>query len=103
MNSSFSSKKYRLMFVMKACPENLRNVIFRNQDLTPAKSKNIKLAIGKFLNWAMDIADGLNYIHERGLVHRHLKLENILVSNYSKEQRMIQFNVGPLSLRPAFN
>ncbi|XP_028400623.1 dual serine/threonine and tyrosine protein kinase-like [Dendronephthya gigantea] len=78
MSICLSSKKYRFIFVMKSCRENLRSVIFRNRNLTPAKSENTKLAIGKFFNWAMDIADGLNYIHERGLIHRHLKLENIL-------------------------
>ncbi|XP_028400784.1 uncharacterized protein LOC114523921 [Dendronephthya gigantea] len=76
--TSLSSNMYQFIFVTKACRENLRSVIFRNRNLTPAKSENTKLAIGKFFNWAMDIADGLNYIHERGLIHRHLKLENIL-------------------------
>ncbi|XP_028400622.1 uncharacterized protein LOC114523788 [Dendronephthya gigantea] len=76
--TSLSSNMYQFIFVTKACRENLRSVIFRNRNLTPAKSENTKLAIGKFFNWAMDIADGLNYIHERGLIHRHLKLENVL-------------------------
>ncbi|XP_028400624.1 uncharacterized protein LOC114523790 [Dendronephthya gigantea] len=73
-----SSYKYKFIFVMQAGRQNLRSAIFRDRTLTPAESENSKLAIGKFIKRAMDIAAGLNYIHERGLIHRHLKLENIL-------------------------
>ncbi|XP_028401024.1 serine/threonine-protein kinase STY8-like [Dendronephthya gigantea] len=63
---------------MEAATNNLRNVVLKDRNETPAESENCKQAIDKFIKRAMDIAAGLNYIHERGLIHRHLKLENIL-------------------------
>ncbi|XP_028400787.1 uncharacterized protein LOC114523923 [Dendronephthya gigantea] len=77
-DNTLLSNDHQFIFVMEAARQNLRSVIFKNQILTPAESENSKLAIGKFIKRAMDIAAGLNYIHERGLIHRHLKLENIL-------------------------
>ncbi|XP_028400788.1 serine/threonine-protein kinase STY17-like [Dendronephthya gigantea] len=77
-DNTLLSNDHQFIFVMEAARQNLRSVIFKNRILTPAESENSKLAIGKFIKRAMDIADGLNYIHERGLIHRHLKLENIL-------------------------
>ncbi|XP_028400657.1 uncharacterized protein LOC114523822 [Dendronephthya gigantea] len=78
ISTPLSSYKYKFVFVMQAGRQNLRSAIFRDRSLTPAESENPKLANGKFIKRAMDIAAGLNYIHERGLIHRHLKLENIL-------------------------
>ncbi|XP_028400792.1 tyrosine-protein kinase transmembrane receptor Ror-like [Dendronephthya gigantea] len=78
VSTPHESNKYKFIFVIKACQQNLRNVIFGNATFAPAKSKNSNQAIDKFKKWAMEIPDGLNYIHERGLTHRHLKLENIL-------------------------
>ena len=63
----------------KLCQENLRSVIFNDKRITPAIAEHSKQAIDTFLKWVIEIAEGLSYIHERGLIHRHLKLENILV------------------------
>ena len=62
---------------MDLCQDNLRNFICKDSRNVPALSWYPNQ---KFLEWAKEIADGLNYIHEKDLVHRHLKLENILVS-----------------------
>ncbi|XP_028400655.1 serine/threonine-protein kinase STY8-like [Dendronephthya gigantea] len=78
ISDSRSSNKYNFIFVMEAATNNLRNVVLKDRNETPAESENCKQAIDKFIKRAMDIAAGLNYIHERGLIHRHLKLENIL-------------------------
>jgi serine/threonine protein kinase len=79
VNNSDTPKDCKFVFVTKACQANLRNVIFKDKSITPAKAENSKQAIGKFLKWVIEIAEGVGYIHERGLVHRHLKLENVLV------------------------
>ena len=79
MNVSYTDNRYKFAFVMKSCQANLRNIIFKDESVTPAKADNAKQAIDTCIKWLTQIADGLNYIHERGLVHRHLKLENILV------------------------
>jgi serine/threonine protein kinase len=78
-NVSHQSHEQKFVFLTKLCRENLRSFIFQNKSKIPAKAADINEAINTFLNWAIEIADGLNYIHIRSLVHKHLKLENILV------------------------
>ena len=80
VNVFHSSNNYTFIFVMELCQENLKSFICNDNRNVPALSSDTKQAIQTFLKWAIEIADGLNYIHEKGLVHRHLKLENILVS-----------------------
>ncbi|XP_028400626.1 dual serine/threonine and tyrosine protein kinase-like [Dendronephthya gigantea] len=79
VNISHYVNDYTFIFVMELCKENLRSFIQKDERKTPAESSTINQAIQTFLKWAKEIARGLNYIHEIGLVHRHLKLENILV------------------------
>lgn len=38
--------------------------------------------LGMFDKVALDIASGINYLHNRNIVHRDLKPHNVLVSNY---------------------
>ena len=59
-------------------------MMFEDKRLVPGRADNFKEAVELFLEFAVDIADGLSYIHEIGLVHRHLKLENVLVGNRFK-------------------
>ena len=53
--------------------------IFRDENNKPGKSSTATAA-RDVIGWAKDIADALKYIHRHGIVHRDLKLENILVS-----------------------
>ena len=79
VNASYQSSEHKFLFVSQLCWANLRSVIFNDNSWIPATASNTIRAIAAFLKWAIEIADGLMYIHERGLIHRHLKLENILV------------------------
>ena len=56
--------------------------IFRHENNKPGKSSTATAA-RDVVGWARDIADALEYIHRQGIVHRDLKLENILVSSRS--------------------
>ena len=53
--------------------------IFRYEGNIPGKSSTATAA-RDVIGWAKDIANALEYIHRQGIVHRDLKLENILVS-----------------------
>ena len=68
----------RIIFVMEKCKGNLRNHIFRELESTPGRSENAT-TVEEVRHWVKQIIDGLAHIHELGVVHRDLKLENILV------------------------
>ena len=53
--------------------------IFRHESNIPGRSSTATAA-KDVIGWAKHIADALEYIHRQGIVHRDLKLENILVS-----------------------
>ncbi|XP_022796263.1 dual serine/threonine and tyrosine protein kinase-like [Stylophora pistillata] len=71
--------KLKVIMVMEHCKGNLKNHIFRNINLAPANSKNVA-TIREGCRWVRDISAALAFIHQHGVVHRDLKLENILLS-----------------------
>ena len=70
---------------MELCKENLMRYIFRNRENIPGVSSIPSTAERNVIRWAKDIANALNFIHKQGIVHRDLKLENILVSRTNSE------------------
>ena len=70
----------RAIIVMELCKENLMRHIFRNPKHIPARLSSSRHTTQRTtIRWAKDIANGLEFIHKQGYVHRDLKLENILV------------------------
>lgn len=68
----------KIILVLEWCTGNLKNHIFNNQELIPGKSGRDEV-IRKVCQWIKEITDALAYIHEQGIIHRDLKLENVLV------------------------
>ena len=67
-----------MIFVMEKCKENLKDHIFRELKSAAGRSENRDI-FGDLCRYAKQITDGLAFIHAMEVVHRDLKLENILV------------------------
>ena len=73
----------RTIIVMELCKENLMRHIFLNPKNIPARVPSSTPPTERTtIRWAKDIANGLEYVHRQGYVHRDLKLENILVGKH---------------------
>ena len=71
----------RIALVMEMYPENLRSVIFNDDYVPPASAVDASSpSVVRFLQWASQLANALAHIHRLKLIHKHLKLENIMVS-----------------------
>ena len=72
----------RIILVLEWCKDDLRSHISKKKESIPGKSRSDD-AIRNVYQWVNEIIDALAYIHEQGIVHRDLKLDNILVSEYT--------------------
>ncbi|XP_022796288.1 myosin light chain kinase A-like [Stylophora pistillata] len=70
----------RVVLVMEYCTGNLKDRIFKNPERAPANSKNGD-AKRDACRWIKQIIAALTFIHEQNVVHRDLKLDNILLSS----------------------
>ena len=73
-------ENYRLQslaLVFERCNDSLKNHIFRNETCKPWKTEK---ALASTLQWSKQILDALEFIHGMAMVHRDLKLDNVLVS-----------------------
>ena len=71
------NKLLSLELVFDFCTGSLKNLIFKNEKCIPWKTAS---AVAVTLQWTEQILDALEFIHGKKVVHRDLKLDNILVS-----------------------
>lgn len=68
----------RVILVMEKCKGNLKSRIFDHPEIVPAKARNLAVE-RQACRWVKEITSALAFMHKHGVVHRDLKLENILV------------------------
>lgn len=73
------------IMVMEHCSGTLKDKIINEDYDNPAKVGKIYSVqveqMEEMARMVMEICEGLRYIHNKDMVHRDLKLENVLVSN----------------------
>ena len=68
----------KFILVMELCQDSLRNYIRNNPEKVPGKSQRPD-DLTRTVQWALEISEGIEHMHKLGIVHRDLKLDNILV------------------------
>ena len=91
----------RGILVMELCKENLMRHIFKNPKNVPAMPSSTPPTDRNTIRWAKDIANALEFIHRQGLVHRDLKLENILVRKHDVLICLVYLAYLRLNLTPS--
>ncbi|XP_067035453.1 dual serine/threonine and tyrosine protein kinase-like [Acropora muricata] len=72
----------RVVLVMEKCKGSLKRHIFSQPECIPGKTGQKAERIASL--WVKQITDALDYIHRDGILHRDLKLKNILLSEDDK-------------------
>ena len=84
--SGRTRKNVHWIMIMEYCDDTLKNKFINSEYDNPAKVGNVySVQVGQMeelARYAMQICRGLEYLHRKKLVHRDMKMENILVKIY---------------------
>ena len=69
-----------LALVFELCNASLKYHIFTKEENKPWRTKS---AASITCRWGVEILGALEFIHSKKIVHRDLKLENVLVSHFN--------------------
>ncbi|CAC5411329.1 unnamed protein product [Mytilus coruscus] len=80
-----TQKKTFLQIFMEYCEDTLKDVVMKKREPLPcSRFRNISECISSwefYVNIMCDVCQGLDHIHSREMVHKDLKLANILIKN----------------------
>jgi serine/threonine protein kinase len=87
--SGRARKNVHWIMIMEYCDDTLKSKFINSEYDNPAKVGNVySVQVGQMeelARYAMQMCRGLEYLHSKKLVHRDMKLENILVKIYLAE------------------
>lgn len=92
----------RVIIVMEYCTGNLKNRISSNPERALAKSMNADAKRDAY-QWIKQIVAALSFNHDQRVVHRDLKLDNILVWNWEKSYSYWRYNIHAVLIRLNFS
>ena len=79
-------KLMSLALIFELCSGSLRNHIFKNKTCIPWKTAR---AASVTCQWSKAILDAIEFIHSKNIVHRDLKLDNVLVSQLPRNVKFL--------------
>ena len=89
----------RLAIVTELCASNsLYNFLHTQQQDETADADQSDKAVHELAQIALQIARGMDYIHERGVLHRDLKSQNVLLVPVSRVVRKWRPKIGDFGL-----
>ncbi|VDI21686.1 Hypothetical predicted protein [Mytilus galloprovincialis] len=89
-------KKMKWMMILEFCFDTLKSKLvgglYKNPGCVPADKRNPQ--IKTMAAYVVQLCSGLQYLHDKNLVHRDLKLENVLLTRKNEEEIVKLTDVG---------
>lgn len=100
---SLSNDQY-MWIVTEYCEYgSLKNAIRQGKFSKSSEPYDFTVSLSDVLPMALDIANGLSYLHSHNIIHGDLKIDNVLLSKSSHQNVKYQYKIGDFGLSRILN